>query len=77
MLEGKNNTYFLPWEIRSIFMQFQPPQHGRENTLYLFCFFSAVIYRGQKQVKAGGIIASFDFSEITKNKIITIFFNEK
>ena len=57
-------------------MQFQPPQHGRrENTLYLFCFFSAVIYRGQKkQVKAGGIIASFDFSEINKNKIIMIFF---
>ena len=39
MLEGKNNTFSLPWEIRSIFMQncfiVSAFQHGhRENTLY-------------------------------------------
>ena len=39
MLEGQNNTFSLPWEIRSIFMQncfiVSALQHGRrENTLY-------------------------------------------
>ena len=39
MLEGKNNTFSLPWEIRSIFMQncfiVSALQHGRrENRLY-------------------------------------------
>ena len=38
MLEGKNNTFSLPWEVRSIFMQncfiVSDLQHGRrENTL--------------------------------------------
>ena len=40
MLEGKNNTFSLPWEIRSIFMQncfiVLALQHGcRENPLYV------------------------------------------
>ena len=39
MLEGKNNTFSLPWEIRSIFMQncfiVSALQHGcRENPLF-------------------------------------------
>ena len=43
MLEGKNNTFSLPWEIRSIFVQncfiVSDLQHGRrENPLYCYFF---------------------------------------
>ena len=44
MLEGKNNAFSLPWEIRSIFMQncfiVSALQHGRrENPLLHSVFF--------------------------------------
>ena len=54
MLEGKNNTFSLLWEIRSIFMQncfiVSALQHGcRENPLYILPFVKYFIWSRLEQ----------------------------
>ena len=64
--------------MQNCFIVSAPPNMAAVKTLYTcFDFFWCDISWPKKQAKAGEINASFDFSKINKDKIITNFFNEK